>query len=140
MLEEAGGEFIALYVRASGIDRCMASLTCSCPIQHSQLREMLLETARELGAKTRTNAEVVEIAEDCRSVRLATGEVIEADIIIGADGSQGMCRRLVVPEDPPKSTGVMLFKFAFHPTFILTFLTTTINQFRDSGRPHPCRS
>ena len=121
MLEEAGGEFVALYVRAPGIDRCMASLTCSCPIQHGQLREMLLETARELGAKTRTNAEVVDIAEDCRSVRLATGEVIEADVIIGADGSQGMCRRLVVPQDPPKATGVMLFKYAFHPTLFSLF-------------------
>ena len=76
---------------------------------------MLLETARELGAKTRTNAEVVEIAEDCRSVRLATGEVIEADVIIGADGSQGMCRRLVVPQDPPKAAGITLFKYAFRP-------------------------
>jgi salicylate hydroxylase len=74
---------------------------------------MLLETAQELGAKTRTNAEVVQIAEDCRSLRLATGEVIEADIIIGADGSQGMCRRLVVSQDPPKATGVTLFKYAF---------------------------
>jgi 2-polyprenyl-6-methoxyphenol hydroxylase-like FAD-dependent oxidoreductase len=106
---------------------------------------MLLETARELGATTRTNAEVVEIAENCRSVRLATGEVIEADVIIGADGSQGMCRRLVVSQDPPKSTGVMLFKYVFHPSLFaslrfLTFSTTTINQFRDSGRPHLCRS
>jgi salicylate hydroxylase len=76
---------------------------------------MLLETARELGAKIRTNAEVVEIAEDCRSVRLATGEVIEADVIIGADGSQGMCRGLVVPQDAPKAAGITLFKYAFRP-------------------------
>jgi salicylate hydroxylase len=118
MLEEAGGEFVALYVRVPAISRCMASLTCSCPFQHSQLREMLLETARELGATTRTNAEVVEIAENCRSVRLATGEVIEADVIIGADGSQGMCRKLVVSQDPPKATGVMLFKYVFHQCFV----------------------
>jgi salicylate hydroxylase len=89
MLQEAGGEFIAIC--------------------HGDLRDMLLETARELGAETRTNAEVVEIAEDCRSVRLASGEVLKADIIIGADGSQGICRALVVPQDPPKTTGIMLF-------------------------------
>jgi len=146
MLEEAGGEFIALYVRAPGLDRPMTLLTFSCPIQHSHLRRMLLETAHELGAKTRTNAEVVQIAEDCRSLRLATGEVIEADIIIGADGSQGMCRRLVVSQDPPKATGVTLFKYAFRTLllpplrlFFPLFLTTTINQFRNIGRPHPCR-
>lgn len=133
MLEEAGGEFVALYVRAPAIDRCVASLTCSCPFQHSQLREMLLDTARELGATTRTSAEVVEIAENCRSVRLATGEVIEADVIIGADGSQGMCRKLVVSQDPPKATGVMLFKYVFHPSLFaslrfLTFLTTNNHE------------
>jgi salicylate hydroxylase len=77
---------------------------------------MLLETARELGAETRTNAEVVEVAEDCRSVRLASGEVLNADVIIGADGSQGICRALVVPQDPPNAMGVMLFKYA-SPTF-----------------------
>jgi 2-polyprenyl-6-methoxyphenol hydroxylase-like FAD-dependent oxidoreductase len=48
---------------------------------------MLLETARELGAETRTFAEVVEVAEECRSVCLASGEIIKADVIIGADGS-----------------------------------------------------
>jgi salicylate hydroxylase len=121
MLEEAGGEFIALYVRAPCIDRCIASSTCPCLLQHSQLRKMLLETAHELGATTRTNAEVVEIAEDCRSVRLASGEVIEADIIIGADGSQGMCRRLVVSQDPPKATGVMMFKYVFRPSLLSSF-------------------
>jgi len=89
MLEEAGGEFMAL--------------------NHSQLRRMLLETALELGAEARTNTEVVEIAGDCRSVRLASGEVLHADVIIGADGSQGMCRRLVCPQDPAKGTGIMLF-------------------------------
>ncbi|KAH9972375.1 hypothetical protein BJV74DRAFT_210008 [Russula compacta] len=89
MLQEAGGEFVALY--------------------HSHLREMLLETARELGAETRLNSEVVEIAANCRSVRLASGEVLEADVIIGADGSQGLCRKLVYPQDPSKATGIMLF-------------------------------
>lgn len=135
MLEEAGGEFIALYVRASGVDRCMTSLTCSCRIQHSQLREMLLETARELGAKTRTNAEVVEIAEDCRSLRLATGEVIEADVIIGADGSQGLCRRLIVPQDPPKSTGVMLFKYAFHPSLFSSLRCSHLSDYNCNPVP-----
>ena len=46
----------------------------------------MLETARELGAEARTNAQVVEVAADCRSVRLASGEVLQVDIIIGADG------------------------------------------------------
>jgi salicylate hydroxylase len=85
---------------------------------------MLLQTARELGAETRTNAEVVEIAEDCRSVRLASGEILNADVIIGADGSQGMCRALVVPQDPPNATGVMLFKCVLPPPFFPCYVFT----------------
>jgi 2-polyprenyl-6-methoxyphenol hydroxylase-like FAD-dependent oxidoreductase len=93
------------------------SVMYSHPIQHSHYREMLLETAHELGAETRTNAEVVEVAEDCRSVRLASGEVLNADIIIGADGSNGICRAILLPEDPPTPTGLMLFKYVLPPPF-----------------------
>ena len=80
---------------------------------------MLLETARELGAETRTNAEVVEVAEDCRSVRLASGEVLKADVIVGADGSHGICRAILLPHDPPKPVGVglTLFKYVLSPPF-----------------------
>jgi salicylate hydroxylase len=93
---------------------------------------MLLQTARELGAETRVNAEVVEVAEDCRSVRLASGEVLHADVIIGADGSQGMCRALVVPQDPPNATGVMLFKWVlplpYSPCFRLPNAKLKLNS------------
>ncbi|KAH9063608.1 FAD/NAD-P-binding domain-containing protein [Lactarius vividus] len=89
LVQEAGGEFTA--------------------VSHYRLRKLLLEAALELGAVTRTNAEVVEIAADCRSLRLASGEVIQADVIIGADGNRGLCRKLLCPNDPPNGTGVMLF-------------------------------
>ena len=96
MLEEAGGEFIALHVRC----RSSFFFVYSYSIQHSHYREMLLETALELGAETRTNAEVVEVAEDCRSVRLASGEVLKADVIIGADGCHGICRTIYFLKTP----------------------------------------
>ncbi|KAH9169576.1 FAD/NAD-P-binding domain-containing protein [Lactarius sanguifluus] len=82
LVQEAGGEFTA--------------------VSHYRLRKLLLEAALELGAVVRTNAEVVEIAADCR-------EVIQADVIIGADGNRGLCRKLLCPNDPPNGTGVMLF-------------------------------
>jgi hypothetical protein len=86
---------------------------------------MLLETARELGAETRTNAEVVEVAEDCRSVRLASGEVLKADVIVGADGSHGICRSILLPQDPPKPTGLTLFKYVFPPPFFPVLRSTS---------------
>jgi salicylate hydroxylase len=86
---------------------------------------MLLETARELGAETRTNAEVVEVAEDCRSVRLASGEVLKADVIIGADGSQRyLSLQFVLPQDPPNATGIMLFKYVLPPPFFPSYVST----------------
>ena len=113
MLEEAGGEFITLHVRAT----LFFWVLYSYPTQHSHYQEMMLETARELGAETRTNAQVVEVAADCRSVRLASGEVLEADIIIGADGSHGICRSIILPQDPPKPTGLTLFMYVVSPPF-----------------------
>lgn len=122
MLEEAGGEFIALHVRVAQVFFFFPSMY-SYPIQHSHYREMLLETARELGAETRTNAEVVEVAEDCRSVRLASGEVLKADVIIGADGSHGICRAILLPQDPPKPTGLTLFKYVLRPPFFPSYVS-----------------
>ena len=121
MLEEAGGEFIALHVRVTALTCLMYSY----PVQHDHYREMMLETARELGAETRINAEVVEIAEDCRSVRLASGEVLKTDVIIGADGSHGICRAFLLPEDPPKPTGMMVFKYVLPPIFSPCYVFTS---------------
>lgn len=118
MLKEAGGEFIALHVRFTSFFFVIYSYS----IQHSHYRDMLLETARELGAETRTNAEVVEVAKDCRSVRLASGEVLKADVIIGADGSHGICRAILLPHDPPKPTGITLFKSVLRPPFSLCYV------------------
>ena len=114
-------ESSSLYVC---VPSALTSSMYSYSIQHAHLRDMLLETARELGAETRANAEVVEIAEDCRSVRLASGEVLKADVIIGADGSQGICRALVLPQDPPKATGVMLFEYVLPPPFFPCYVFT----------------
>jgi 2-polyprenyl-6-methoxyphenol hydroxylase-like FAD-dependent oxidoreductase len=115
MLEEAGGEFMAIYVRVPHINLCLTLLMYTHPFQHGDVCQLLLETARELGAEARTNAEVVEIAQDCRSVRLASGECLQADIIVGADGSQGICRKLLDPQCSLKGSGVMLLKCACCP-------------------------
>lgn len=60
---------------------------------------------------------MVEVAKDCRSLRLASGEVFKADVIIGADGSHGICRAIILPQDPPKPTGLKLFKYVHPPLF-----------------------
>ncbi|KZT09779.1 FAD/NAD(P)-binding domain-containing protein [Laetiporus sulphureus 93-53] len=63
---------------------------------HAELYKVMYNAAVTAGAKVRTDAEVVEIDAEQREVRLASGEVLSADVIIGADGERGICRRLVL--------------------------------------------
>ncbi|TFY51204.1 hypothetical protein EVG20_g11113, partial [Dentipellis fragilis] len=90
MLEEAGGEFIFLH--------------------HAKLRQIFYETAVERGATIRLGANAVSVSEDGRSVTLSTGEVVHADVVIGADGAHGLCRELVDEDDDAgRPSGLMMF-------------------------------
>ena len=56
--------------------------------QYADFRRILAESAQEHGAKLRTSTQVVGIHPDAQRpcVALASGEVLSADVIIGADG------------------------------------------------------
>ena len=58
------------------------------PSQYADFRRILAESAQEHGAKLRTGIEVVGVHPDAQRphVTLASGEVLSADVIIGADG------------------------------------------------------
>ncbi|KAI0708159.1 FAD/NAD(P)-binding domain-containing protein [Cerioporus squamosus] len=68
VLEETGGDFLLIH--------------------YADLRRILAESAREHGATLRTNCLVVDIHPDTERpyLTLSSGEVITADVIIGADG------------------------------------------------------
>ncbi|TFK18772.1 FAD/NAD(P)-binding domain-containing protein [Coprinopsis marcescibilis] len=66
---------------------------------HSDLRKLLYDTALDCGAKVRLGAAVTEVDPENRQVTLSTGEIIRADVIVGADGVNGVCRMLMVEED-----------------------------------------
>ncbi|KZT02548.1 FAD/NAD(P)-binding domain-containing protein [Laetiporus sulphureus 93-53] len=86
---------------------------------HSDLHRVLLETALSQGATIRTNADVVEIHPDKREVKLASGEVLTADVIIGADGENGLARRIVIGrQDHGTPVGLTMFEY-------VTFFTCT---------------
>lgn len=55
-------------------------------IHRGDLHGVLLSRCRELQADIRTNSLVLEIDQSAPSVTLANGEVLSADLIIGADG------------------------------------------------------
>ncbi|KAH0585628.1 hypothetical protein H2248_008849 [Termitomyces sp. 'cryptogamus'] len=80
MLRETRGEFIFAH--------------------YTDLRSLLYDTAVSLGADIRLNSPVASIDPDDQSVTLHTGEVLTADVIIGADGAYGLARGLIT-DDPP---------------------------------------
>ncbi|KAH9928180.1 FAD/NAD-P-binding domain-containing protein [Fomitopsis serialis] len=81
---------------------------------HGDLCQMLHEAAASQGAEIRYNAQVVDIEPEDGAVKLASGEVVRADLIIGADGERGMCRRMVLGrEERIQPSGMALFDAQF---------------------------
>ncbi|KAI0314338.1 FAD/NAD-P-binding domain-containing protein [Amylostereum chailletii] len=86
MLEESGGKFTYLT--------------------YPYLWTTLLNTAKELGADIRLGTEAVSVGEDGQSVELNSGETLNADVVVGAGGPQGICRKLLAKyHGPPTPTG-----------------------------------
>ncbi|KZT66461.1 FAD/NAD(P)-binding domain-containing protein [Daedalea quercina L-15889] len=83
-------------------------------MSHADLHKVLYDAASALHAEIRHNANVVDIEPDDGMVKLDSGEVLQADIIIGADGETGLCRRLVLGrEECLQSSGLMFFDVQF---------------------------
>ncbi|OJT10668.1 3-hydroxybenzoate 6-hydroxylase [Trametes pubescens] len=98
MLEETGGDFLLIH--------------------YSDLRRILAESAVEHGATLRSGCYVVDIHADPQrpTVTLESGEVLTADVVVGADGSHvgPHCTRRTIlkaigQEDIETQTGMELF-------------------------------
>lgn len=73
---------------------------------------MLYRLAVEAGVIVQFGATVEEVKPEKPrpSVRLASGEEVSADIIIGADGPRSLVRETVLgEEDEPRPTGITVF-------------------------------
>lgn len=60
---------------------------------------MLYEGALDVGAEVITGVEVTKIDTMGCSLTLAHGDVLTADVIIGADGPRGQGRRMLLDQD-----------------------------------------
>jgi len=81
-------------------------------MQHHDLYQVLYDSAVSHGAKIRFNTEVREIDAEQGQVALVSGEVLSADVILGADGERGMCRRIVRGRpERITPTGYSLFEY-----------------------------
>ena len=64
-----------------------------------------------MGADIRYGAEVQEIDPGSPTVKLASGEVLSADVLVGADGEFGVSRALVLEgRDDGNPTGLALYE------------------------------
>ncbi|KAK6532489.1 hypothetical protein TWF281_006678 [Arthrobotrys megalospora] len=76
--------------------------------------QAFLDRVVELGIDIKMGHNVVEFDEDKPAVRLESGEWVEADIVIGADGIKSQTRELVLGfADKPKSSGYACYRAYF---------------------------
>jgi salicylate hydroxylase len=84
-------------------------------LQTSDLRHLTYELALEQGVTTRARARVTSIDLKNRSVTLASGETLSADVLIGADGLYGVSRATLRngESEECRRTGMVIYEYAF---------------------------
>ncbi|KIW26085.1 uncharacterized protein PV07_09213 [Cladophialophora immunda] len=82
-------------------------------IHRADLHEALMEEADAV-AEVRINSMVTSLDFDKPSVTLSDGSVLDADVVVGADGMKSTCRRLIYQKlgllDKAKPTGDAAFR------------------------------
>ncbi|KAF9459024.1 hypothetical protein BDZ94DRAFT_1062718 [Collybia nuda] len=81
MIRETGGEFLFIH--------------------YGDLRNLLYDTAISHGAEVIFDARAACIDADNQTITLASGKVLRADVIVGADGASGVSRQLLEEDDAP---------------------------------------
>ncbi|KAH7906813.1 hypothetical protein BJ138DRAFT_1161696 [Hygrophoropsis aurantiaca] len=71
---------------------------------HVDLRRLLFDTAISLGAEVRGGATIVSVDANDPHVKLSTGEILRADVIIGADGRSSIIQQEIAGYDVYGST------------------------------------
>ena len=81
--------------------------------QHADVHRIVYQLAASAGVRISFGAKVTEVSPGTPkpSVTLASGEVITADVVIGADGPRSIVRPIVVgeEEDDPEPEGITVF-------------------------------
>ena len=92
-------------------------------IHRADLHDVLLRRARSFGVKVRTGCRVTDVAtgdsEKKASVLLHSGESVDCDFLIGADGVHSRVREAVCPGfAEPRKTGDLAYRFTV-PTSVV---------------------
>ncbi|CAM1509688.1 Fc.00g000230.m01.CDS01 [Cosmosporella sp. VM-42] len=101
-------------------------------IHRGDYQNVLLAEALEVGASVVTDAEVtgVETARDRQQILLLkSGQRIEADVVIGADGLWSLMREIVLERPfPPIETGDLAYRGTFSRAQLLALNNERINK------------
>ncbi|KAF2839544.1 FAD/NAD(P)-binding domain-containing protein [Patellaria atrata CBS 101060] len=80
-------------------------------IHRVDYHKILFDTAVEHSTKITLGAEVKSVDFDKTTITLASGEVVEGDVILGADGIYSTLRPLLLSEpSPPKEAGDLAYR------------------------------
>lgn len=106
---------LSVHARECARSLCYQTLLMSNSLfQYADIRQVLWDMAVSLGTKIIPEAEIssLDLVDDGRcSVRLASGEVLEADVIIGTDGPGGIARKEVIGQEVKETTlGMSIFR------------------------------
>ncbi|KIW98290.1 uncharacterized protein Z519_01874 [Cladophialophora bantiana CBS 173.52] len=104
-------------------------------IHRADYHGVLLDEAVRLGAKLRLNAEAVDIKASMENphVVLQTGEIVHADVIIGADGLWSAIRDIVLGHSsPPEPTGDLAYRGTFSRAQLEAFQDPQIEELINS--------
>jgi len=81
-------------------------------IHRADLHSVLYEKAKSLGVTVRLSSDISKIDFVLPAVELANGEILKADVILGADGERSVSQRLLRGfDDPPKDSGDEVIRF-----------------------------
>ncbi|KAK5394843.1 hypothetical protein LTR07_006600 [Exophiala xenobiotica] len=104
-------------------------------IHRADYHTVLLDEALRLGADLRKNSEVVDgnFSPPNPYVLLQTGEKVEGDVIIGADGLWSFIRDMVLEKpSPPEPTGDLAYRGTFTRAQLEAFNDPDINELINS--------
>lgn len=83
-------------------------------LHRADLHKALYDRAVELGARVLVDSHVLDVrfaAESIATVFLRSGKILQADLVIGADGLHSRCRKFVLGKsDHPRPTGDMAYR------------------------------
>ncbi|KZT21551.1 FAD/NAD(P)-binding domain-containing protein [Neolentinus lepideus HHB14362 ss-1] len=88
-------------------------------LPYGHLWSELHKLAVQAGAEVRFHSRVVDIDPGTPSVTLDTGEKLQADIVIGADGSDGVVRQVVIEEEFSGAPDPLVTFSTFIPTELM---------------------